>query len=1254
MSNTDRDDGDDNAPPSPETTADDPIAVLLDQEDTLDQIEEDTPGRSMPGSDGGPSSQPPAASDQNLDDGGTEDTRTTEQPQEGEGQWATPVRRRPVGPSDGQQSPASDLSVDRTPSRPSDSNPFVDRTPSPSRAAPQTPSRNNGMMSRFLNRWIVATPTPRPRRTNTAGSGDIPSIAPTSNPTAPSGSRPGSLTSVTTAPSTGSPTPELVGPSRRRLNSQSSSSQGSAGSPGRGDAGPRPTRANTGLSIDADAGDLEAIGENTPTPIGTRSRRFPITPRGASDGSGSLPTTPTDPEWELRRRNRALLGIFDIIRTRGLATDGTGWEQGRDRLRDWTFQLGNNTLDAMTDEGVASMTGVLAGANVPDEIRPQILREVERRGRATRDRVNTALADERVFLDNTANSIVGIIESANIRARGRGASSAASVASQSSQSSQPEPAPMERRALMRNTREQLIDTILALDQRRNEAEERIAELEDAAAHTKEATDAERVRLQANANAAQTEYRRETQDLRNESQYWQDLAEAARPAAPPTQDPAIQPPSRSESQGSRETTRSRSETGSAPRSPAREQAFDDLRTVFGNIAQHERLVRRLQESAGLDPGPSDADTSPWSPNAQIPRTRLLLELRTVTGERDEARQNEDRLQARVDALEAARLSPPSPRGSGLLGNLFGGNRERQSSSGDSRSRSGSRANSDAPPRNLADELEAQSSGESDNASRRSDASRTPSNASNRQPDASRRPSNASRRQSDASRRQSDASRRQSDASRRPSNASSRQSNASSRQSGRPDVENPAPLRVIPEWLAAHPDGPCEDCVPVLRFPPELGELPTCGCICDLALGIPPPSAAGSSGSGSSKSRASSRSVRFADDGAVRDENNGRRRPAPLNLTSLSIPEEEDDTNRPGTPHPAIVDGSQPAAPASDAQPEVAVLAAPGGRRGQNCPCCGRGVFGPPAAGGPQVAFFTCRNMAGQRAPLGAPPRAEGPMTLAEGLRTALAAAAAAAAGLVGTGGANRGNAGPPAPPEAVAPADGDRDNAEPPAGPGPVAPGPVAPEPVAPGGRDRRNTDPPAPPGRAPPPILEERNRRNTDPPRIVAPGAPLGDNGDFQGPRQAAWDPVMAALTLLWDLIIFLPMLLFRGLGLIIWWIYNAICYGAEMGLYLNLRYLARLNVIRPAAMAIPFPSRDVQMIALWFLIVWFVTMLIALYEERRIWRAANAQDTAAYFRGLAARRPYPWWSIYQVDYGLLQPVFGRVSEWLHAWYFGE
>ncbi|KAI3392096.1 hypothetical protein diail_6167, partial [Diaporthe ilicicola] len=1152
MSDTGRDDGDANAPLSPEATGDDPIAVLLGQETAiLDPIDEDTPGgpenlaeaapQSTPDSDGGPSFQPAAVSDQNLDGGGTQDTSAMEQPQQGDEQGATPVRPEAAEPSNA-QSPASDT--------------VAEQTPSPSGAGPQTPSGGEGIMSRLLNRWIVGAPSPRARRSNTTGGGDTGSVdpgsTPTSTPTAPRGSRSGSLTGGAATPFTGSPSSELVGPSRRRLNSQASSSRGSAGSPSRrGNVGSRRTRANTELSIDPEAGDFQAIGANTPTPIGVRPRPLPFGVRGADDDSGSLPTTPMDPEWELRRRNRALLEIYDIIRTQGLTTDWPGWEQGRDNVREWTFQIGVNTLDDITDEAVQSMTGVLAGANVSDEIRNQILREVDRRGQATRDKVNNALVDERDFLDTTANNIVRLMESANIPGRRRGASSAPSVASQSSQ---PEPAPMQRRALMRHTREELVDLILDVDQQRREAEHRAGELEDEAQATRDRHSVEIGRYEAEANTLQRNHLRETRDLRDEVTYWQDLAGPARPADPPPQEMVTQPPSRSESRGSRETTRSRSQTGSAPRSPAREQAFEDLRTVFSNIAQHERLVRRLQERAGLKPGDWDAGTAPWSPNAQIPRTQLLLQLQTITGERDEARQNEDRLQARVDALEAARLSPPSPRGGGLFGNLFGANRERHPSSGDSRSRSGSRVNQDAPPRNFADELEAQGSGESDPASGQSDAAS---------------------RQSNTSRRQSNTSRRQSNASRRQSNTSSRQSNASRGQS---DADHPGPLRVIPEWLATHPNGPCDDCLPVFRFPPELGELPTCGCTCELALGIPPRSAASSSSrSSSSRSRASStRSVRFANDGTPGDENNGRRRPAPLNLTAITIPE-EDDTNRPDTPHPMGTDSGHSDAPASEAQPVAVVSGATGDRRGQRCPCCGRGAYGPPAAGGPQVAFFTCRTMAGQRAP----------MSLAEGLRSALSSATATAASVIAPGGRNSGNGDHPAPPEPVGPVGRDGDNSDPPAGP----------RPVAPEGRGRRNTDPPVGPGPIAPDVLEGRNRRHTDPGRVPIPE---------RAPRHL----IMTILTLFWDLVSFLPILQIRELALIVWYFLSLIYYQVQLGLYWNLRYLARLDVMRPVAARMPV--WEIKMFALWSLVVWLITMLIALYEERRIWRAANAHISAA------------------------------------------
>jgi hypothetical protein len=62
--------------------------------------------------------------------------------------------------------------------------------------------------------------------------------------------------------------------------------------------------------------------------------------------------------------------------------------------------------------------------------------------------------------------------------------------------------------------------------------------------------------------------------------------------------------------------------------------------------------------------------------------------------------------------------------------------------------------------------------------------------------------------------------------------------------------------------------------------------------------------------------------------------------------------------------------------------------------------------------------------------------------------------------------------------------------------------------------------------------------------------------------------------------------------------------------------------------------------------------MLIAIYEERRIWKAANAHLSASYFRGVAYRRPYPWYTAFEVVPDLIWPAFGRLSEWLHGWYF--
>lgn len=81
------------------------------------------------------------------------------------------------------------------------------------------------------------------------------------------------------------------------------------------------------------------------------------------------------------------------------------------------------------------------------------------------------------------------------------------------------------------------------------------------------------------------------------------------------------------------------------------------------------------------------------------------------------------------------------------------------------------------------------------------------------------------------------------------------------------------------------------------------------------------------------------------------------------------------------------------------------------------------------------------------------------------------------------------------------------------------------------------------------------------------------------------------------------------------------------------------------------FPHAKTISFMLWALLVWQLTMMIALGEERRLWLAANPR-TAAYVRGLQFREPYPRWSLFQVDYALLQPALSGFSVWLHRLYF--
>lgn len=1241
MSNTGGDDGDGNKPPSPEPTADDPFAALLGPENAdLDQTAD--------GDD--------AQSPQNPDGGG-QDTSATEQPQQGAVQGADPVR--PEAPGSGSPESASQdwTSV---------------QTPSLAGPVPATPSKG-GFMS-GLTRWIGG------RRASSATPGSASNIPQRSNQPTTSGSRPVSFVEEPGPKTPERQGPELVGPSRRRLNSQGSGTkEGARSPPGKDNAGSRPKRADTGHSIDTEAADLEARGENTATPIGVRNRPSPFGPKSAGGNRGNSPTTPVDSDWVLSRRNRAFVGIFDQMRAYEITDDWVKWQQERSRAEEWEFRLGVNTLDEMAAEGVAGMREVLtaAEARVPADVQTQIIEETERRAQEARNRVNNGLEDERIYVENTAKNIIDLMErSSPTLGRRRGTSRVSGRLSLDSQATQPELPPLDPEALRRNSKEELIDKILALEQARREAVDATTELEDQQRETQQAQHDEREQWKADANKARREDERRIGELERESDHFRKLAEAASSAAPTRQDPVGQPPSQSSPDGSEPAVPTRSPAGSPPRSPAREQTFTDLTNLLTNLGRHEDLVRQLRARAGLNPQVLDANTAPFSENAQLSRTQLLVQLRDVTESREQLRQERERLAEQVARLEDARVSPPSRPGTGLFGNLFGSNRrDSESSSGNSRSRSDSHADR-ASTQNIVDELEAQG-GPSDPGSRQSPRSRGQSEAGSRRSTPSGNRSAGSRRQSEAGSRQSDGSSSNSARSSTPPGAGSRQSAAGSRQSGgsgsqsggsstrsdasggEPDAVNLAPLRVIPEWLATHPDGPCEDCVPVFRFPPELGELPTCGCTCDLALGNQPRSAGGSSGAGSSRSRASSgRSVRFADDGAATGEDNGRRRPAPLNLAAFGgLVDEANDADRPNTPYPAGAEGVQTDAPADatadatadtpagaaapDNQPEASapgdqpeaqasgeqadtvpiqlpeeerpavqepavqdpaveapVMAATGGRSGWRCPCCGRGTYGvPPAGGVPQVAYYTCRNMAGQ--PFN--PQAAPPVSLAEGLRNVLAAAA----GFIRPRGG--GDADAPAAPEPAGPRRRDRGNSAPPAGTEPIAPGTPRP------GR-REKSAPPA--TRVPTP-----EARPEAPPR----------------------DRVMTFLTLLWDVYI---VALFVRFGDIL---RPLSTWMGEMFIYLHLRYLVGQNVRRPVLARVP-----VFHIALFVLLLWLSTMLIALIEERRIWRAANAQLSAAYFRGTALRRPYPFWAAFEADSGLIRPALGTFSQWLHGWYFGD
>lgn len=1071
----------------------------------------------------------------------------------------------------------------------------------------------------------------RPQRSNTsveAGSRPA-SLGPQrSNTSIAAGSRPASLVEepgnpVPVAPgvqsesfASRSPGGRLIGPTRLK-NSRSNTPQvGAESAQGGGSNDSRPTRSDTGLSINTDLGGLllGIGGYEGPTPLGgARRRPSPFGPGSAGGNLGSLPTTAVDPELELRRRNRAFLELYDQLRAHEVVVNGEEFQTRLARVTGWRFQLGADALEQLVNQGVAGVRDVVGGAaaNIPRALQDQIIGEAQGGIIAIRDMVTDALADERNFVVNTTNDIITLIDDAPApRDRQRDSSRLSRAQSLASNASRPELPPMTREALQRRSRDDLVNTILSMEAERQQTNEEVNRLEDEAQRIQQEHEDTIGGLRTEMNENRREFDAQLQHTENERDYYEEqltacIAEQAR------QGTVDQRPSIDNSMESPEVNATRPRADSPPINADRQRARDAVTGLLQRLVHHEVLARQLYIDSGLETEIMGYNATPFSVNGQLSRANLGIRLRDVTAERDraiqerdratqernETRANETQLLARVQALQRAQASPPGRARSGFLGSLLGRNSETaDASTGSARSSSGSRAGPAAPIRDLAAELAANDSG-------------GPSGSSGSSGPASN--------QSAGSRRQSRASSRLSEADDRQSVAGSRQSNASSNNSGGdrtpppgelPAAVNPVPLRAIPEWLATHPNGPCGGCVPNFRFPPELGELPTCGCICELALRNPPPTAARSSRAASSRSRGSTgsgRSVRFADDEPAA-EGSGGTRPAPLDLSAAGSLE-ENNADRPNTPYPAGAEDGQPGAPASGEQAEAGQapgsagegsagegsdadasapreqaeavpirasseqaigveglpveappVVAPAGRRAGRCPCCGRGVNGEPPAGDlPQVAFYVCRNMAGRPIPRAG----EAPPDIIRGVMNAL--------GLD-------------------------------PAGTRPAAAGP-----------------------------------------------------GVAFIPGRVPRDGAMWYLTALWNLIAavcLVPLLAARYFSTILHWFVAASYSCYVYGYYLTMTYFAGWNVARP--LLARFPMWEAICVVLPVLILWFATTVIAVFEERRIWRAANAQLSTAYFRGLESRRPYPWYQVFEADPRLIWPALRWLPEWLHRRHF--
>lgn len=165
-------------------------------------------------------------------------------------------------------------------------------------------------------------------------------------------------------------------------------------------------------------------------------------------------------------------------------------------------------------------------------------------------------------------------------------------------------------------------------------------------------------------------------------------------------------------------------------------------------------------------------------------------------------------------------------------------------------------------------------------------------------------------------------------------------------------------------------------------------------------------------------------------------------------------------------------------------------------------------------------------------------------------------------------------------------------------------------------------------------------------------GGPPGGGGGVPGPQQPHApgpepqlpDPREQLLWLMRIIICFLTW----GQVYNIWRILQ---YLVGLVYYAGRRNVDRFRRLRgqPAlrAWAPVLPTSEIFQLAMWLALAWFSVSMIAISEERRLWLAANPR-TASYMRGLRYRKPYPWWSPFEVDYALLEPGFDWVSIWLH------